>query len=152
MGNCAEPLKLITSRIFLVDLNLRKSWHIMKLLNGYLILYCYQCILNMDVNNESIFFLLRNIGSIIVLLVLLLDYPLTCFLPYTIYQTLKKVKSVEAITKYLTKFMVPKHQKSFCHETPLPKNDCMVYLLICWNNTQITLEFSLSVTTLTSHA
>ena len=78
---------------------------------------------------QKYFFLLKNLGLITVFLVLLLDYPLTCFLLDTISQTLKQAKSVKAVTKYLTKFMVPKHQKSFCHQTPLPK-DLMVYLLI----------------------
>ena len=78
---------------------------------------------------QKYFFLLRNVGSITVFLVLLLDYPLMCFLLDTISQTLNQAKSVKAIAKYLTKFMVPKHQKSFCHQTPLPK-DWMVYLLI----------------------
>ena len=50
---------------------------------------------------------------------------------------------MKAITKYLTKFMVPKHQKSFCHQTLLPR-DCMVYLLIHWNNMQITLKITLN--------
>ena len=49
-------------------------------------------------NERKYFFLLRNVGSIPVLLVLLLDYPLTCFLPYTIYQTLNQAKSMKAIT------------------------------------------------------
>ena len=99
---------------------------------------------------QKYFFLLKNLGLITVFLVLLLDYPLTCFLLDTISQTLNQAKSVKAITKYLTKFMLLK-QKSFCHQTPLPK-DQMVYLLIRWNKTQIALKFSLSVTTVTSHA
>ena len=100
---------------------------------------------------QKYFLLLRNVGSITVFLVLLLDYPLMCFLLDTISQTLNQAKSVKTIIKYLTKFMVLKHQKSFCHQTPLSK-DWMVYLLIRWNKMQIALKFSLSVTTVTSHA
>ena len=49
------PLKMISSLFFLVDLNLMKSLRVMKLINRYLILHCHQHILNMHVNNESMF-------------------------------------------------------------------------------------------------